>query len=174
MSDEVERARQEQYRQQMHGQNLGRPEKDDEKAGEVLEQLSKIDDLPAEVAEDEIVGQFFSRLVSTSNLSEADLRSNEWVREYLCILWLCRHPSKEGTHGTDRAWVHDDIDAYAEPVTADKRMRVETAMLSARNAASRSEDAKVIEESTRTVNQSIVSDERSGSGSGGILGKLGL
>lgn len=174
MTEEMQKARQEQYRQQMHGQNIGKPEQDDEKAGEVLEQLSKIDDLPEEVQEDEIVGQFFSRLVSTSNLSQADLRSNEWVREYLCILWLCRHPPKDGMYGTDRAWVHDDINEYVEPVTAEKRMKVEASMLSARNAATRSEDAKVIEESTRTVNQSIVSDERSNSGSGGILGKLGL
>jgi len=45
----------------------------------------------------------------------------------------------------------------------------------AKRALTRSEDAKVIEESTRTVNESVVRDESSEeSGSSGLLGRMGL
>ncbi len=76
-------------------------------------------------------------------------------------------------HGSDRAWAHDDLEAYREPLTAEKRAELEAFVTTSNLALSRSEDGFATKEATRTVNESIVNDNDDGGSSGGILGRLG-
>jgi len=174
-AEEAEQARQQEHERRLHMQNLqGTPVDDDESStAEILRYLADIDDLPIGT-DDPIMGQLVSKLTSTANLSAEQVRSNEWVREYLLILYLCKHPTKEGMHSSDRAWAHDDADAYREPLDAEDRMAIESFVTSSKLALTRSEDMEAVKESTRTVSESIVNDEGNsgGSSSGGILGRL--
>jgi hypothetical protein len=162
-----------QRRHALHNANLqGEGQRQHGETGEILRELSKIDDLPIDPKDDAVMGQLISKLTSTSNLSVEDVRSNEWVREYILILWLCKKPKEGGSHGAWRGWAHGDRDAELEPISTEKRLEVETLVTSSKLALARSEEAKVIEESTRNVNESIVNDGEGDSGGGGILGRL--
>lgn len=174
--EQQNKAREEEYERRLHAQNLTAPPKEQRQntTAEILRYLSEIDDLPIGT-DDPIMGQLVSKLTSTANLSAEQVRSNEWVREYLLILYLCKHPTKEGMHGSDRAWAHDDVDAFRDPLDAEDRMAIESFVTSSKLALTRSEDMEVVKESTRTVNESIVNnDGRNDSGSGGLLGRLGV
>ena len=160
----------------MHMMNLGSPTPEDKSSNtaEILRYLSEIDDLPIGT-DDPVMGQLVSKLTSTSNLTPEQVRSNEWVREYLLILYLCKHPRKDGMHSSDRAWAHDDVDAYREPLDAEDRMEIEAFVTSSKLALTRSDGMAVTKEATRTVNESIVNrGEQSSGSSGGLLGKVGL
>lgn len=166
----------EEHERRLHAQNLQTPpeEADDASTAEILRYLSEIDDLPIS-KNDPIMGQLVSKLTSTANLSAEQVRSNEWIREYLLILYLCKHPTKEGMHSAERAWAHDDVDAFREPLGAEDRMKIEAFVTSSKLALTRSEEFRAVEESTRTVSESIVNDDSRGdSSSGGVLGRLGI
>jgi hypothetical protein len=160
----------EQQKHQFHQSNL-RNEADKGESVAVLRALSEIDDLPIDPETDPIMGQLASTLTSTANLSAEQVRSNEWVREYLMVLYLCRYPREEGLHGHRRGWVHGDREEAVDPIDAKTRMTVETFVTSTKLALSRSEQFKAVEESTRSVSESVVHDDGSDS-SGGILGRL--
>lgn len=162
-----------QRRHQMHQQNLSGGQEDGETA-EILRALSEIDDLPINPGGDRVLGQLVSKLTSTANLTAEQVRSNEWVREYILILYLSKYPSEDGVHGSERAFVHDDMDAAREPMDAERRAELEAFIPTSKLALTRSEEAKVIEESTRNVNESIVNDGEGGNSGGGILGRLGI
>lgn len=169
-----EEAVQEEYERRLHQQNLSSPPREDDESttAEILRYLSEIDDLPIGT-DDPIMGQLVSKLTSTANLTPEQVRSNEWVREYLLILYLCKHPTKEGMHGSDRAWAHDDVSEYREPLSAEDRMAIESFVTSSKLALTRSEDMEAVKESTRTVSESIVNDDSANSNSGGgILGRF--
>lgn len=174
MSDaDVERRFKKQRRHDHHNANLhgGQPQRGE--TAEILRALSQIDDLPINPEEDAVMGQLISRLTSTANLNPEQVRSNEWVREYILILYLSKYPSHEGMHGSWRGWSHGDSDAEIEPLDAETRMELETLVTMSKLALSRSEDAKVIEEGTRDVKQSIVNEDGNEAGSGGgILGRI--
>lgn len=160
-----------QRRHSHHQTNLSQPQQKDGETAEILQALSKIDDLPIQPTEDPVMGQLISTLTSTANLTAEQVRSNEWVREYILILYLCKFPREDGNHSEARAWTHGDRDKGVEPLDSEKRTMLEALITTSKLALSRSEDAKVIEESTRNVSESIVSDEESSdSGGGGLLG----
>lgn len=175
MSQAQQEAIQEEHERRLHNANFQGPAPEDKSsnAAEILRYLSEIDDLPIGT-DDPVMGQLVSKLTSTSNLTAEQVRSNEWVREYILILYLSKHPSKDGMHGSDRAWAHDDVNAYREPLDPEDRMAIETFVTSSKLALARSEDMAVPKEATRTVKESIVSDEgkSGGGGSGGILGRI--
>lgn len=175
-TQEQKEAIQEEREHRLHQQNLQVPAQDDRESGtaEILRYLSEIEDLPIGT-EDPIMGQLVSKLTSTANLSAEQVKSNEWVREYLLILYLCKHPTKEGMHTSDRAWSHDDVDAYREPLDAEDRMAIESFVTSSKLALTRSEDMAATKEATRTVNESIVNDDSKSTNSGnGLLGRIGI
>jgi hypothetical protein len=145
-----------------------------QEAAAILTALSEIDDLPIQPEDDPVMGQLVSKLTSTANLSADEVRSNEWVREYILILYLCQFPTKDGCHGSWRGWAHGDADAAKAPMDPSTRMELETLVTTSKLALSRSEDAKVIEEGTRDVKETHVNDGSDGAGGGGILGKIGL
>lgn len=171
---EQKEMREEEHERRLHAQNLQMPAEEDGQTGEILRYLAEIDDLPIST-DDPVMGQLVSKLTSTANLSEEQVRSNEWVREYLLILYLSKHPTEEGMHSFERAWAHDDASAYRDPLSAEDRMAIESFVTSSKLALTRSEGFRAVEESTRTVNESIVNDQGKESGSGGgILGRLGV
>lgn len=160
-----------QRRQPYHQQNLQGQDTKGETA-EILTTLSKNEDLPIEPQDDEVMGQLISELTSTANLTPEQVRSNEWVREYILILYLSKFPTPEGCHTSWRGWSHGDSSEAREPMQPEERMKWETLVSTSKLALSRSEGAKVIEEGTRNVSESIVNEENDESSSGGILGKL--
>lgn len=142
-----------------------------DKAAEVLRYISEIDDLPIE-ADDPVMGQLVSKLTSTANLTAEQVRSNEWVREYLLILYLARRPRKEGVHSGWRAWSHDDHTEDIEPLDPEERLQIETSVSMTKLALTRSEDMEGVKESTRNRSESYVHEDGDGGGKGGILGKI--
>jgi hypothetical protein len=159
-----------QRRHDYHNQNLASD--DPAEAAEILRALSEIDDLPIQPEDDPVMGQLISKLSSTANLSVESVRSNEWVREYILILWLSKKPKETGCHTDWRAWAHGSDDAAVEPLSSGKRLEVETLVTSSKLALSRSEDFRGPKEAMRTVSESIVSDQEESDTSGGILGRL--
>ena len=169
---EAEEHYEKQRRAQYHTGNLQSEGRGASESAQILSALSEIDDLPIQPEDDAVMGQLVSKLTSTANLTEAEVRSNEWVREYILILYLSQYPTPDGCHGSWRAWAHDDPDADLEPMDPSRRMQLETLVTTSKLALSRSEDAKVIEEGTRDVSESIVSDQESDDSGGGIIGKI--
>ena len=162
-----------QRRHAHHQNNLSQPAKQEGETAEILRALSDIQDLPINPQDDQVMGQLISSLASTSNLTSEQVRSNEWVREYILILYLCKFPRQDGMHSEARAWAHGSRDAAREPLDSETRTMLEALISNSKLALSRSEDAKVIEESTRNVSESIVSDSEDGnSGGGGLLGRI--
>lgn len=166
-------AREQQRRDQYHSMNLQGQGQRDGEAAQVLRALSEIDDLPIQPQDDPVMGQLISKLTSTANLTEEEVRSNEWVREYILILYLCQFPTDDGLHSAWKGWMHADASKEQEPLDPDTRLKLETLVTTSKLALSRSEDAKVIEEGTRDVKESVLSGEEQSSGGGGILGFFG-
>jgi hypothetical protein len=164
----------EQQRQAYHQGNLQGQGQQPGEAAQILHTLSEVDDLPLNAEDDPVMGQLISKLTSTANLSEEQVRSNEWVREYILILYLCKFPSPDGMHSSWRGWAHATEEEAREPLQPERRSTYETLVTTSKLALSRSEGAKVIEEGTRDVSESIVNDPEGGSSGGGIMGKLGL
>jgi len=175
-AQEAKDAQKRQQRHAYHQANLGGgAAKQPGESAQILHQLSKVSDLPIDPEDDEVMGQMISRLTSTANLTEEQVISNEWVREYIFILYICKFPSPDGMHSSWRGWAHGDDGEARHPMQPETRMEWESFVTSSKLALSRSEDAKVIEEGSRDVSESIVSDgESGGDSSGGILGMLGL
>ena len=173
MSD-VQEQYDKQRRQQYHASNLTGADQQPGEAAEILSALSTVEDLPINPETDAVMGQLVSRLTSTANLSAAQVRSNEWVREYILVLYLCQFPRDDGAHGPWRGIAHGDVEAEREALDPETRMQLETFTSMSKLALSRSEDAKVMEESTRNVSESIVNEgDGNGGSGGGILGRLG-
>ena len=172
MSD-VQEQYDKQRRQSYHQGNLQGQQQRGE-AAEILSALSHVDDLPINPESDPVMGQLVSRLTSTANLSADQVRSNEWIREYILVLYLCQFPRADGAHGPWRGIAHGTVDAEREPLDPKTRMELEAFISMSKLALSRSEDAKVIEEGTRDVSESIVNEEGGGRSGGGLLGKIGF
>lgn len=176
MSSQTEAMQEEQEKERkhrIHNSNLSAPTQDQHggSTAEILRILSEIDDLPIQPQEDAVMGQLVSKLTSTANLTAEQVKSNEWVREYILVLYLCKHPSKDGLHGPWRAWAHDDVNEFRDPLSAEKRMELETFVTSSKLGLTRSEDFRAVEESTRNVQESYVHDDSDDSGRGGLLGR---
>jgi len=166
--------REKERKHRMHSQNLSGSVGDGQNSAEVLRQLSEIDDLP--IGEDDpVMGQLTSTLASTANLSKEDVRSKEWVFEYIRLANEAQYPPQYGITGARRAWMYDDMEEYRMPQDNQDASTTEAFVDNAKRALTRSEDAKVIEESTRTVSESVVRDESNDDGgSSGLLGRMGL
>jgi len=164
-----------QMKQPYHNANLSQVDEPNGDTANILRALSEVDDLPINPEDDPVMGQLVSKLSSTANLTEEQVRSNEWWREIIYTLYLTLKPREEGAHGSWREWMHNDANANIEPMTTRERLEWETFIGMSKLTVSRSEGAKVMEEAVRTVSESIVNDGEGGGGSsGGLLGRLGL
>lgn len=166
--------REQQRNDQYHSMNLQGQGQTQGEAAQVLRALSEVEDLPIQPQDDPVMGQLVSKLTSTANLTEEEVRSNEWVREYILILYLCQFPTEDGMHSEWRGWAHGDESAEREFLDPSTRLELEAHVTTSKLALSRSEDAKVIEEGTRDVSESVLSEPDENSGGGGLMGKLGF
>lgn len=170
---EAQRKQQErQASQQMAHATMQQAMADDDgsEAGEVMRYISEIDDVP--MPEGDTLRQFFSKVESTSNLSNEDIRSDEWVKEYLLMRWKHQYPPEQGLTGVMRGVAFDDQSEERSPVGQTKKTNAEGAKHIAQHAISRSEDMKAVEESTRTIAETVRHDNDDSGGGGGILGMI--
>lgn len=169
-----EEAFNQQRRDSFHQVQMGGQGERDGETAQILRYLSKIDDLPLDPTEDEVMGQLISVLTSTANLTTEEVRANEWWREIIYTLWLCQKPDEDGVHGTERAWVSDDHRNDNQPLSTEQRIKMEAMVGMSKLALTRSEDMEAVKEGTRDVKESFVHDDASkgGGSSGGLLGRL--
>jgi len=165
---------QRQRRHDLHSQNLRDPGDERGETSEILRELSKIEDLPMDPEDDPVMGQLISKLSSTANLSPEEVRSNEWVREYILVLWLSKQPKTDGCHGSWRGWAHGSHDEAIPPIDPETRLQTETLVTSSKLALSRSQDFTGPREVMRSIKESIAHDGDTQQESGGLLGRLGL
>jgi len=174
MSKSQEEWAEQQRRDQYHSGNLQGAGQQQGEAAQVLSALSEIDDIPVDPEEEDVMGQMFSKVASTANLTEEEVRSFEWLHEILLVLYLSSYPKEDGCHGDWRGYAHGDMEEAIEPIDAKTRMKLEAQMITGKKVSTRSREAKVIEEGTRNVSESVLTEDGNNSGSSGILGKLGL
>lgn len=165
-SRENERRQHEEH--QIHTQNLGRPEDQDDTAPQTLKYVSEPEDIEAPIDALEWIN---SKSASTSNLEPEDVRSKEWVLEYFQLLARLEHPPEYGLKGPLRAWAYDDSEEYRKPLKPSDRLETEGFTEVGKEAKSRSKDGWGVETATKDTKESIVRGKESDS-SGGILGKL--
>jgi len=161
--------REKQRRHSHHQQNLARAGEQTGETVSILQSLSEVDDLPIDPESDPVMGQMVSRLSSTANLTAEQVRSNEWVREYLFVLYLCRFPRDDGLHGTRRAWAHANADEDRQPLKPERRTTIEAFVSSSKLALTRSKDFRGVREAVRSISESLVHDDGD-DGGGGLLG----
>lgn len=160
-------------RQHARQQSALQAAQNDGSGAEVLRQLSEINDLPT--FRGKTLDQFVSRVISTSNLSEEDIMSDEWVREYLLLLYKSQFPPDYGLTGHARAYALDEKSEKREPLDPQEGTEMEAFKHVSGLALSRSEDMTATKEATRTIAETLSRDETSDdSGGSGLLGKLGL
>jgi len=163
-----------QRRHDLHTANLRDPGDERGETSEILRELSKVEDLPMSPQDDPVMGQLISKLSSTANLTPEQVRSNEWVREYILVLWLAKRPKSDGCHGAWRGWAHGDSAEALAPMDPETRLQTETLVTSSKLALSRSEGFTGPREVMRSIKESIAHDGDESADSGGILGRLGL
>lgn len=171
---EREARQQEQAKQRKHSMEqtaLQHAANDDKQGGEILRQLSEIDDLPE--FEGRTLNQFVSKVISTSNLSEEDLASDEWVREYVLMMYHAQFPPEYGLTGHARAYALDDKAEKRDPLDAETTVEAEMFKHTSGLALTRSEDMAATKEATRTIAETL-SRDGSEEKEGGLLHAIGL
>jgi len=170
---EYQEKQQEKQRRHAMQQTALNAAQNDEGGAAVLRQLSEIDDLPSFPGS--TLDQFVSRIISTSNLSKEDIQSDEWVREYIMLLYRSQFPPEDGLSGHARAYALDDASEKRDPLDGPVKTQMEAFKHVSGQALTRSEDMEATREATRTIAESIARDESPDeSSSGGLLGKIGL
>jgi hypothetical protein len=112
-----------------------------------------------------------SKAASTTNLSEEDVRSKEWVVEYFQLLARMELPPHYGLHGHRRAWAYGDIDEFKRPLTPDNKLDIEGFSELGKEASHRSKDGWGVQEATKDRKESVVRKDEANT-SGGLLGRF--
>jgi hypothetical protein len=162
--DERERK---QFRRQVHAANMQGVE--DSNAPETLKYVSKPEDIESPV---EALEWINSRSTSTTNLSEDDVRSKEWVIEYHRLMAQQERPPAYGIVGHRRAFMYDDIDEYKLPLSPNKELETEGYSEIGKESSARSKEGWATETSTADTKESIMRDETQEEGGGGILDRI--
>lgn len=166
--EDAERVRRNEMKRNIASSQLN--QQNENESGEILRQLSEIDDLPID-REDPIMGQLISKLTSTTKLTSDQIQSNEWIRQYLVLLYLCKHPPEDGVHRETAVWAKGDVSAWVEPMDPERRMELEAFVTSANLALHRSEDGFAVKEGSRNISESVVHDDAQ-TKSKGLLGRF--
>ncbi len=165
-SREEERRQHEEH--QIHTQNLGRPEGNEDQAPSTLKYVSEPEDIDAPLDALEWIN---SKSASTANLEPEDVRSKEWVLEYFQLIARNEYPPEYGLTGPLRAWAYDDSEEYRKPLKPSDRLETEGYTEIGKEAKTRSKDGWGVETATRDTKESIVRGKDDDS-SGGLLGRL--
>lgn len=163
----VEEREQKQFERSVHQGNLQMPE--DSNAPETLKYVAKPEDIESPVEPLEWIN---SRSTSTTNLSEDDVRSKEWVIEYHRLMSQMERPPDYGIIGHRRAWVYDDVDEYKMPLGPNKELEAEGFSEIGKESSARSKDGWATETATKDTKESIMRDDTDEPGSGGLLSRI--
>lgn len=166
MNEEQKRALEEQRKTELHARNVISNDQSD--SPKILEYLAEIDDSPE--LDDNTLDYMLSKVVSTANLTEAEVRGIEWENEIAMLRRRQAHPPEYGLTGHLRAVAFRDASAYRLPISETERIKHEGHGTVAKLAATRSEDFLGVEKSTQDITESILSDNQSES-SGGIMSR---
>lgn len=159
--------REEQFKRQVHQGNFQTAE--DSNAPETLKYVSKPEDIESPV---EALEWINSRSTSTTNLSEEDVRSKEWVIEYHRLMSQMERPPAYGIKRHRRAWVYDSVDEYKEPLGPNEELKTEGFSEIGKESSARSKDGWATETSTKDTKESIMRDDTDESGGGGLLSRI--
>jgi len=158
---------QEQFERSIHQGNINSP--GDSNAPETLKYVSQPEDIESPVKSLEWIN---SRSTSTTNLSEEDVRSKEWVIEYHRLMAKAQRPPDYGITGHRRAWVYDDPEEYKMPLSPGDELETEGFSEIGKESSNRSKEGWATETATRDTKESIVRDDSEDDGSSGILGRI--
>lgn len=121
--------------------------------------------------EDDSLDYFLNKIISTSNLSEEETQGIEWENEIAMLRRRQVYPPEYGLTGHLRGFAFGDADAYLMPLDKFELIKQQGLATLSKLAVTRSEEFVGVETSTRDVNETIVSEEESGS-SGGLGNRL--
>lgn len=164
---DYEEAREREFERQVHSNGLARqnPERD---APETLKYVSEPEDIDSP---SDALAWINSKSASTTNLSNEDVRSEEWVIQYFQLLARMNKPPHYGISGHRRAWAHGDLDAFERPLEPDDKLEFEGFAELGNLTTRKSEDGWGVETSTRDTTESIMRKDEAESNSG-ILGRF--
>ena len=158
--------------QEVHQLNMQRREDDDRRAPETLKYIAD----PSEEVEPPVDGLDWvsSKSTSTSNLKEEDVRSREWVIEFMQLLSRLERPTTDGLSGHLRAYAFDDPEETDQPLSPSEKLRIEGAGEVGKEASTRARDGWATETATADTKESIVQtkDDEDGNTRGGLLSSM--
>lgn len=153
---------------EFHRANLQGQAQEDSNAPETLKYVSEPEDIDSPI---ESLGWINSKSTSTSNFTDEDVRSKEWLLEIHQTIARMDRPPEYGISGHLRAFVLGDVDAYETPLSPSERLETEGYTEIGKEAFTRSKEGWGVETSTRDTKESIVRGEDK-PGNGGLLGKI--
>ena len=138
--------------------------------GVILDKLSEAD-LPID-GDHPVMGQIASRVTSTTNLTEDQAVHHKWMLQYQMLLMMGATPPQKGINGSWRGYAHADSSEERPALNYEDRSEVETFIdVVAPMLLQRSVDAKVMEEATRNIQESVLRKDDAEKG-GGLSGML--
>lgn len=166
--EDVEEREQKQFERSVHQGNLQMA--GESNAPETLKYVSQPEDIDSPV---EALEWINSRSTSTTNLSEEDVRSKEWVIEYHRLMSQMERPPSYGVAGHRRAWMYDDVDEFKVPLGPNEELKTEGFAEIGKESSNRSKEGWATETATKDTKESIMRDDTDESGGGGLLSRLG-
>jgi len=164
---DIEKQREEQFKRSVHQGNLQMA--DNSNAPETLKYVSKPEDIDSPL---EALEWINSRSTSTTNLSQEDVRSKEWVIEFHRLMSKMARPPTYGISGHLRAYVYDDVDEFKMPLDHTEEMQSEGFSEIGKESSQRSKEGWATETATRDTKESIMREDGDDGGGSGILGRL--
>lgn len=159
---DMERAREKDFERQVHSSALARKNQERD-APETLKYVSEPEDIDSPA---EALAWINSKSASTTNLSNEDVRSEEWVIQYFQLLARMNKPPHYGISGHRRAWAHGDLAAFERPLEPDDKLEFEGFAELGNLTTKKSEDGWGVETSTRDTTESIMRKDDGESKSG--------
>lgn len=168
MSGERKQELEEQREHDIHTSRFREADRDGDDAPQTLKYVAEPEEIDAPLDELEWIN---SKSASTANLDSEDVRSKEWVLEYMQVLARLEHPPEYGLTGHVRAWAYDDKEEYKKPLKPSDLVDIEGYTEIGKESSTRSKEGWGVETATRDTKESIVRGKDNES-SGGILGRL--
>ena len=157
--------------QELHSMNVRR-QREQEKAPEALKYIAE----PGGEVKAPVDGLDWlsSKSISTANFESEDVRSREWVIEFMGLLSRLERPTTDGLQGHLRAVAFDDPDRTEKPLSPSERLLIEGAGEVGKEASTRAKGGWATETATADTRESIVRnpDDNGNSQRGGILSRI--
>lgn len=151
-AEDVKQERESEREHQVHQQLLSRVN-GDTNAPEALKYISE--GIEGIDSPSEVLKFINSKATTTTQLSENDVRSKEWVIEYLQLIDQMDRPPHYGVHGTLRAWARGDREAAKEPLEPGDAMEFESFSEMGKLATKKSEGGWGVETATKDTVETL-------------------